>query len=186
MIKVLAGLGNPGNAYKKHRHNVGYWLIDRIVKVHKLKEKEKPGFLYYEWDHDFGQTILLKSKRYMNESGFAIQSVKQFYKYNLEDIWVAYDDMDFEPGVVRVRLGGGAGGHNGIKSVVSQIGSGFYRLRYGVGRPLDASEVKNYVLSSPINKDRDLIEESIDKTLSNIDLLLQGRYDVFTEKLHRE
>jgi|AntRauTorckE5430_2_1112549.scaffolds.fasta_scaffold00026_20 PTH1 family peptidyl-tRNA hydrolase len=186
MLKLLVGLGNPGASYQKHRHNVGYWLIDALVKKHKLKEREKPGYIYYEWAHDFGETILLKSKKYMNDSGHAVQSIQSFYKWDLEDIWVAYDDMDFSPGCLRVKKGKGAGGHNGIKSIIQQVGPDFHRLRFGVDRPKDPGAVKNYVLTSPTVSDRRLIEGAIDNTLMYIDLLCEGRYDAFIEKIHSE
>lgn len=185
MLKLLVGLGNPGAAYKKHRHNVGYWLIDLIVEKYKLKAKEKPGYFYYEWEHEYGVTYLLKSKKYMNELGISVGQIKQFYKWSADDVWIAYDDMDFEPGVLKIRKGGGAGGHNGVKSVISQIGPDFYRMRFGIGRP-DPSEVKNYVLSSPSSTDRKKVEEALSNALMNINLLLEGRYDAFVEKIHSE
>lgn len=177
------GLGNPGSSYKNHRHNVGFWLIEALVKKHQLVKKEKPGYVYYLWDHAFGQTILVQSKRYMNDSGIAVQKVQSFYKYSLEDVWVAYDDMDFLPGDVKIRLGGGAGGHNGIKSIMQQMGKDFYRLRFGVGRPV-AAEVKNYVLSAPSGEDREKIKKSIERVLVHIDLLCGGQYAMFIEKIH--
>jgi PTH1 family peptidyl-tRNA hydrolase len=121
----------------------------------------------------------------MNELGVSVGQIKQFYKWSSDDVWVAYDDMDFEPGVLKIRKGGGAGGHNGVKSVISQIGPDFYRMRFGIDRP-DPSEVKNYVLSSPSSDDRKKIEAALDNALMNIDLLLEGRYEAFIEKIHSE
>lgn len=184
MLKLLVGLGNPGASYQKHRHNVGYWLIDALVEKYKLKPKEKPGYIYYVWEHDFGETYLLKSKKYMNDSGIAVGQIKQFYKWSSDDVWIAYDDMDFEPGVLKIRKGGGAGGHNGVKSIIQNIGSDFYRMRFGVARPSQSEDVKHYVLTSPSVEDRKKIEEAIDNALMYIDLLLEGRYDAFIEKLH--
>lgn len=185
MLKLLVGLGNPGASYQKHRHNVGYWLIDAMVKQYNLKEKEKPGYLYYVWEHEHGETYLLKSKKYMNDSGIAVSQIKQFYKWNAEDVWVAYDDMDFSSGTVRVRKGGSAGGHNGVKSIIQNIGQEFYRLRFGVDRP-EAEDVKKYVLSSPSVSDRKKIEAAIEVTMSHLDLLIMGQYNTFVEKIHSE
>lgn len=184
-LKILMGLGNPGSAYRNHRHNVGYWLIDYLVDSHQLVEKEKPGYFYYEWNHDFGKTYLLKSKSYMNESGMAFSKMMRFYKYMPSDCWVVYDEMDFLPGVARVKKGGGAGGHNGVKSLIQHAGPDFHRLRLGVGRPSDPSEVRNYVLSVPRQEERKNIEEAMSNALASIDLLLKGQYDAYIEKLHQ-
>ena len=185
-MRILAGLGNPGKSYENHRHNVGYWLIDELIAKYSLSEKEKPGYLYYPWQHDFGTTYLLRSKKYMNDSGLAVRQLANFYKIPVEDVWVAYDDMDFKPGSVRVKKQGGAGGHNGIKSVMAHLGPVFHRLRLGVDRPLSPDEVKQYVLTSPTAGDRREIESAVALVVDNIDLLLKGEYDRFTEKLHSE
>ncbi|MCP8352221.1 aminoacyl-tRNA hydrolase [Candidatus Synchoanobacter obligatus] len=183
-MKILSGLGNPGRSYENDRHNVGYWLIDALIEAHGLTAKEKPNYYVYIWQHDYGKTYLLKSKQYMNDSGLALRQLMQFYKIPVEDVWVAYDDMDFYPGCSRVKKQGGAGGHNGIKSIISHVGPSFNRLRVGVGRPKDAAEVKQYVLASPSRDDREKIEENIDFVLKHINLLLQGKYASFTEILH--
>lgn len=185
-MQILAGLGNPGKSYASHRHNVGYWLIDAIIKKHQLTAKEKPGYWVYPWQHDYGTTYFMKSKQYMNDSGLAIRQLAQFYKIPPQAIWVAYDDMDFLPGQVRVKKQGGAGGHNGIKSTIAHLGPVFNRLRFGVGRPLSPDDVKHYVLSSPSAEDREKIEASIDIVESHIGLLLSGDYAKFTEVLHSD
>ena len=185
-MRILAGLGNPGKSYENHRHNVGYWLIDSLIEKYQLSQKEKPGYLVYPWQHDHGTTYLLKSKQYMNDSGLALRQLAQFYKIPPEDIWVAYDDMDFLPGQVRVKKQGGAGGHNGIKSAISHLGPAFHRLRFGVDRPPVPEDVKHYVLTSPSATDRQKIEEAIAIVLSNVDILLAGEYARFTEALHSE
>lgn len=183
-MKLVVGLGNPGKSYENHRHNVGYWLIDQLVKQYGLSKKEKPGYFYYVWQHPHGITYLLKSKSYMNDSGLAVRQLAKFYKFSEKDIWVAYDDMDFKPGCVRVKKQGGAGGHNGIKSVISHIGPGFHRLRFGVDRPADREWVKQYVLTSPSIGERERIWGGIEIVIEHIDLLLKGEYDKFTEKIH--
>lgn len=185
-MKILVGLGNPGASYQHHRHNVGYWLIDKLVELHQLPKKEKPGYWVYPWVRPEGTVYLLKSKQYMNDSGLAIRQLMQFYKIKPEDIWVAYDEMDFLPGVVRAKQQGGAGGHNGIKSAISHIGPNFNRLRFGVGRPKNPEVVKQYVLSSPTQGDRQAIMSGIDWVVENLALLITGKYAVFIEKLHSE
>ena len=185
-LKVLAGLGNPGQSYAKHRHNVGYWLLDRLIQKHQLTGKEKPGYVVYPWQHDHGVTYLVRAKSYMNECGQGIGELMNFFKVDPSDLWVAYDDMDFLPGQVRVRKSGGAGGHNGIKSVIQHLGPDFYRLRFGVGRPERREQVKSYVLTQPSVQDQEHIDRVVTFVSDNLDLLLAGKYDEFTEKTHVE
>ena len=185
-MRVLVGLGNPGASYQNHRHNVGYWLLDALIMKLGLPRKEKPGYFVYPWQHSKGTVYLLRSKQYMNDSGLAVRQLMQFYKIPPEDIWVAYDEMDFLPGTVRVKKHGGAGGHNGVKSIISHIGPSFNRMRFGVGRPNDAGMVKQYVLTSPNQDDRLKITASIDFVIDHMDLLIEGQYNQFTEILHSD
>ena len=180
------GLGNPGDRFEGHRHNVGYWMLDKLIQQNQLQKKEKPGYEYYVWQHDFGSTYLLRSKSYMNDSGIALRHLMHYYKIPIEDVWVAYDEMDFAPGIIRIKRGGGAGGHNGVKSIIQHVGPAIARLRFGVGRPSDPSLVKQYVLTSPNASDRSDILDAIDISIEYIDLLLQGKYDDYTAKLHTE
>lgn len=185
-MRILVGLGNPGSSYKNHRHNVGYWLLDAIIEKYSLQKKEKPGYYVYPWVLPNKTVYLLRPKQYMNDSGLAVKSLMHFYKIQPEDVWVAYDEMDFLPGVVRVKRQGGAGGHNGIKSIISHAGPNFNRLRFGVDRPKDPAAIKQYVLSSPNQTDRQKITKGIDWVIEHIELLIDGQYSQFTEQLHLE
>jgi PTH1 family peptidyl-tRNA hydrolase len=182
--KVILGLGNPGLNYLHHRHNVGYWFLDEIIRRFDLSKKEKPGYSVYPWHHAFGTTYLIRPKSYMNECGLALSQAKSFYKAEVGEICVAYDDMDFTPGELRIKRSGGAGGHNGIKSLQAHVGADFYRLRFGVGRPATASAVKSYVLTKPPQDEMIAIQGVVGLAVDHIELLLEGRYDSFTEKLH--
>lgn len=185
-LKILAGLGNPGKQFQQHRHNVGYWLIDEIARTHQLAKKERPGYDYYPWQHDYGVTYLFRSHSYMNDSGVALQQMMHYFKVPVESVLLAYDEMDFDPGVVRVKRKGGAGGHNGVKSVIQHVGPAIMRLRFGVGRPLDVEQVRSYVLSSPTAKDQQSIDSAIQLSIENIELLCKGQYDEYIEILHTE
>jgi len=139
---LLAGLGNPGLQYEQTRHNIGFMFID-FLRQHKscdlLKKSLFKGELYR-----CQSNYLLKPTTYMNLSGESIIAVKSFFK--IEDVLVIHDDMDLPFGAVRFKFGGGSGGHNGIKSTDSHIGNGYWRLRLGIGKPMNRSEVVNYVL----------------------------------------
>lgn len=183
-LKVLVGLGNPGITYLHHRHNAGYWFLDEIINRFGLTKKERPGYFIYPWNHDFGKTYIVRSKAFMNESGIAVSQVVNFYKVDQSSLCVVYDDMDYLPGVARMKKSGGSGGHNGIKSIHAHLGKEFYRLRLGVGRPKDAGAVKRYVLTRPDAEEMHAIKQSIAVAVDHIELLLEGRYDSFIEKIH--
>ncbi|MDC3180650.1 aminoacyl-tRNA hydrolase [Gammaproteobacteria bacterium] len=182
--KIILGLGNPGVNYLQHRHNVGFWFLDEIINRHQLSKKERPNYMVYPWVHEYGTTYLIRSKLYMNDTGLALSEAKNFYKVETDEVCVAYDDMDFTPGELRVKKAGGAGGHNGIKSLQSHIGDAFYRLRFGIGRPDLADAVRSYVLTRPPAPDALVIQGAVALAVDYIDLLLKGRYDMFTETLH--
>lgn len=127
-MKLIVGLGNPGEKYEKTRHNIGFILIDQYLGDVRYKE----GFssLYIKTDKAYFQ----KPQTFMNDSGLAISKLMQYYKISAEDVYVFYDDMDLEFGSIRIRDKGSSGGHNGIKSIISHIGENFNRIRFGIGQ----------------------------------------------------
>ncbi len=143
-MKLIVGLGNPGQKYEKNRHNVGFLAIDYLIdkfNASKVSSKFK-GDLYKA-----GEYLFLKPTTYMNLSGEAVRVVKDFYKIPNEEIIVIHDDIDLKLGALKFKRGGGSGGHNGLKSIDSHIGNDYWRIRVGVGRPERKEEVVNYVLS---------------------------------------
>ncbi|GAE31748.1 aminoacyl-tRNA hydrolase [Alkalihalobacillus hemicellulosilyticus] len=149
-MKLIVGLGNPGEKYRGTRHNVGFDCIDYCAKelgieLNQLKFKS----LYGKGLVNGEQVILMKPLTYMNLSGEAIRMIRDYYKLSIEDLVVIYDDMDLPPGKIRLRQKGSAGGHNGIKSTIQQLGTNeFNRIRIGINRPEPGQSIVNYVLGS--------------------------------------
>lgn len=161
---LIAGLGNPGVEYEKTRHNMGFQVIDKLAKDKQveLKRKKFDG-LYGETNIQGEKIIFLKPQTYMNLSGKSIAEFVQFYKIPLEHVLVIYDDMDILPGKIKVRKQGGAGSHNGMKSVVHELQSEvFPRIRVGIGRTKEQEEVISYVIGHVEDEEWKLLEEGID------------------------
>ena len=177
MIKLLVGLGNPGDEYSDTRHNVGFWWIDRIARQNGLNLKAEKGFHGWtaRWNHD-GQTVwLLEPNTYMNRSGLAVAALARFYKITPSEILVVHDELDLEPGDVRFKQGGGHAGHNGLRSIHECLSSpDYWRLRIGIGHPGVKSEVANWVLKKPAPVDFSLIETAIDRSLSALGFVLSA------------
>lgn len=164
-MKLIIGLGNPGKQYEGTRHNVGFDLIDLLAKAFGTEVKQKKfNSLYTTVDYEGQKLILLKPQTYMNLSGQAAATVRGFFKVPLEDIIVVTDDMSLEPGVIRLKPKGSAGGHNGLADVIQKLGSNeISRLRIGIGKsPVPAW--KNYVLAKPSGEEKTLIEAACERS----------------------
>jgi len=180
-LKLIVGLGNPGESYANTRHNMGFFWVDKLLNSLSLKWSLKKN--YYE-SSTLGIKII-KPQDYMNNSGFAVAKIASFYKIKPEEILVVYDDLDLSAGVVRLKLAGGLGGHNGLKSIVKHFGSdGFYRLRIGIGRPEKNTDVSSFVLSKPSAHDIYLIEKAINLSIQNADKILDGDFSSFMQIVH--
>jgi len=162
-LKLIVGLGNPGTEYARTRHNAGFQFADELARRHGAGFRSEPRHRGELARVRIGseELWLLKPMNYMNHSGDAVQSVASFYKVPVESILVAYDELDFPAGVVRLRQGGGAAGHNGLRDVIAQMGDGFWRLRIGIGHPGDRSLVLDYVLGKPPAAEAELIRAAI-------------------------
>jgi peptidyl-tRNA hydrolase, PTH1 family len=162
-LKLIVGLGNPGTEYARTRHNAGFQFADELASRHGAAFRSEPRHRGELARTRIGadELWLLKPMNYMNHSGDAVQSVASFYKVPLESILVAYDELDFPAGVVRLKEGGGAAGHNGLRDVIAQMGDGFWRLRIGIGHPGDRSQVLDYVLGRPPAEEAQLIRAAI-------------------------
>ncbi len=148
-IVLVVGLGNPGQQYLLNRHNIGFLIVDAIAQAHDFPDfKNKHGGLESQLVINDQKVILFKPMTYMNLSGSAVQRLANFYKIKPEQILVIHDDIDLSPFEIRVKNGGGAGGHNGLKSIDSTIGKNYWRLRIGVGHPGQKDLVSDYVLSN--------------------------------------
>ncbi len=145
---LIVGLGNPGERYARNRHNAGFHLIDALAREHGFADfAERHGGLMSRGRLAGQDIILFKPMHFMNRSGIAVSEAARFYKIGLEQIIVCHDELDIAPGKVKIKQGGGAGGHNGIKSIDSHLGHDYWRLRIGIGHPGEASQVSGYVLS---------------------------------------
>ena len=168
-MKLIVGLGNPGEKYKFNRHNIGFLAIDYLIdkfRASKISSKFK-GELYKAGDY-----LFLKPTTFMNLSGESVKLVKDFYKIDNKDIIVIHDDIDLPLGALRFKRGGSSGGHNGLKSIDAHIGNDYWRIRIGVGRPENKEEVVNYVLSNFSKDEYECISrhfETIAKAIDDIE-----------------
>lgn len=164
-MKIFVGLGNPGKQYEGTRHNAGFSVIDQAadrLNIHVSKSKFLG--LYGEGSHQGEKVVLVKPMTYMNVSGQTVRGLVDWYKPNLQDLIIIYDDMDIPPGALRLRVKGSAGGHNGIKSIISHLGTQeFPRIRIGIGRPGAGHDVVNHVLSGFLPQERPLIEDAMNR-----------------------
>ncbi len=186
-IRLIAGLGNPGREYAATRHNAGFWWIDEFARLQNLNFNNEPKFFGLAARTQLnGQEIhLLKPQTFMNLSGRAVGALAQFYKISPNEILVVHDELDLSPGVVRLKTGGGHGGHNGLKDIMAQLGSrDFWRLRVGVGHPGERSEVVAYVLNEPRREELALIDAALQRSLPFAPLIIEGKQEAAMLKLH--
>ena len=185
-IKLFVGLGNPGGQYLETRHNVGFWWIDFIGQNHKLSLKNsKKYFGEFSKHNEDGEVFFLKPSTFMNDSGKSVQALAKFYKIEPEEILVIHDELDIQPGTAKLKLGGGHGGHNGLKSIQTCLGSNnFWRLRIGVGHPGDKNKVIGYVLNKPSKIEMQLIQESIINSYKVFSYIMLGQFEKAMLNLH--
>jgi len=185
-IRLIAGLGNPEESYERTLHNAGFWFVDAVA------QKYGGSFRYEKkFDADFckislhGEDIwLVKPQSYMNLSGGPIRSVLDYYRLKVSDLLVAHDEIDLPPGTTRLKLGGGHGGHNGLRDIIQHCGAEFMRLRLGVGHPGDKSQVTNYVLKRGSADAERAIEDNIDEAIDVLPLLTEDGLNAAQKALH--
>jgi PTH1 family peptidyl-tRNA hydrolase len=182
---LLVGLGNPGARYAGNRHNVGFLAVQEIAKRHGLGPwRRRFAGVACEGPLDGVRTLLLLPGTFMNESGRAVAEAAHFYKLSLSDITVFHDEIDLPPGKVRVKIGGGIAGHNGLRSISEHIGNDYRRVRIGVGHPGDKDMVQHYVLSDFAKGDRDWVNALIAIIGDNAELIARGQDASFQNKVH--
>lgn len=182
---LIVGLGNPGPEYAGNRHNVGFMAVDAIQRRHgfqpwrrRFSGETSEGTLSGE------RVLLLKPTTYMNESGRSVQDAARFFKIAPADIVVLHDEVDLPPGKTRVKTGGGAAGHNGLRSIDAAIGQDYRRLRIGVGHPGIKAAVPHYVLHDFAKEDRAWLSPLLDAIADNAPLLAEGKDNTFANRLH--
>jgi PTH1 family peptidyl-tRNA hydrolase len=174
-MHLIVGLGNPGAEYAGHRHNVGFMAADEIARQHNFPPfRSKFSALLSEGVIDGEKVLILKPQTFMNRSGDAVGQAAKFYKLAPADISVMHDELDLAPGKVRIKTGGGNGGHNGLKSIESHLGKDFVRIRLGIGHPGHKDRVHSHVLSNFHKADGEWLEPLLDALARNAALLAKG------------
>ena len=186
-MQVIVGLGNPGKKYDRNRHNVGFKAIDLIAKKNnfgpwrrKFQSKISEGLIKSK------KILLVKPETYMNNSGFAIKELFLFFKLNSDDLVVVHDDLDLKVGKIKVKVGGGHGGHNGLRSIDQQISTEYLRLRIGTDRPVNKSQVANSVLSNFSEKDKYTIDNVINLITQDFEILANKDIKKFINSINQK
>jgi len=181
--RLIVGLGNPGAEYEDNRHNLGFWFVDRLAC--ELKIPLAPQGKFFGRVARQGELWLLQPTTFMNRSGQAVAALARFYKIAAEEVLVVHDDLDLPPGSIRLKQGGGNGGHNGLKDIQAQLSSpDFWRLRLGIGHPGERSAVVDYVLKAPRREELALIDGALDRCLVAWPKLGVGDYAAAQQQLH--
>jgi PTH1 family peptidyl-tRNA hydrolase len=186
-IKLIVGLGNPGREYEATRHNAGFWWVDELAHKHNVNFKNESKFhgLVARANLHGHEVHLLKPQTFMNVSGRAVVALALFYKVLPDQILVVHDELDLPPGSAKLKMGGGHGGHNGLKDIIAQLGTKeFWRMRVGIGHPGERSEVVNYVLNAPRKEEQILIEDAMQHAQEVAPLIIEGKLEAAMLKLH--
>ncbi|HFE32530.1 MAG TPA: aminoacyl-tRNA hydrolase [Gammaproteobacteria bacterium] len=186
-VQLIVGLGNPGPKYAQTRHNVGFLFVDQLARSKGATFRPEAKFHGEVCKLQLGghELWLLKPMTFMNRSGQAVAALARFYKIPPEAILVVHDELDIPAGQLRLKQGGGHGGHNGLRDIISQLGSrDFLRLRIGIDHPGTAREVTNYVLGKASPDDRISIEAAIDEALHSLPQILDGDLQAAMNRLH--
>jgi PTH1 family peptidyl-tRNA hydrolase len=185
-VRIIAGLGNPEDKYEKTLHNAGFWYVDALARKYS-------GEFRYEKKFDAeccrvringDEVWLVKPQSYMNLSGGPVRAVMDYYRLGLDQLLVAHDEIDLPPGTVRLKQGGGHGGHNGIRDVIKHCGADFTRLRLGVGHPGEKDQVTGHVLKRACSEVESAVEDNIDDAIAVLPLLIDDGLNAAMKKLH--
>ena len=189
-MRLVVGLGNPGKKYERTRHNAGFWWVEQLAREVRANLRDEGKFHGRVAKMSGPSEIwLLLPDTFMNQSGRAVAALASFYKITPPEILVVHDELDLAPGVAKLKLGGGASGHNGLKDIIECLGSrDFWRLRLGIGHPRDLAaseqEVVDYVLHPPRSEEQAAIDDAIAKSLAVWPLLADGKTEAAMLKLH--
>lgn len=183
---LIVGLGNPERKYDDTPHNIGFEVINELLVSQKIEmQKENFNAKYCSFKLGEKNIILIKPLSYMNLSGKPILSFVKFYKIQIDNVFIFYDDIDLQIGKIKIRQNNNSGGHNGIKSIDSSIGSGYIKIRIGVGRPENKEiSIADYVLQKMTEEKIALINKKIKCIAQHMDILIDKKYDLFMQKIH--
>ncbi|MFC7289358.1 aminoacyl-tRNA hydrolase [Herminiimonas glaciei] len=190
-IRLIVGLGNPGQEYEQTRHNAGFWLVDQLAHNTprcNLSRESKYNALAAKTVIAGQEVWLLEPQTFMNRSGQSVGALARFYKIQPDEVLVAHDELDLPPGVAKLKKGGSSGGHNGLKDITAALGTqDYWRLRIGIGHPRTLNlqqAVVDFVLHRPRKEEQPLIDEAIAKSLDVIPMLCEGKFEAATMQLH--
>jgi peptidyl-tRNA hydrolase, PTH1 family len=189
-IKLIVGLGNPGEKYENTRHNAGFWFIDALAAQINTKLALDAKMFGIVGKFEQGQVNqenkwLLKPTTFMNASGKAVAALANYYKVTAAEILVVHDELDLPTGTAKLKFGGGHGGHNGLKDIHAALGTAdYWRLRLGINHPGDRNEVINYVLKAPTREENDALQASIHEACGVVPLMMAGDFESAMLKLH--
>ncbi len=182
---LFAGLGNPGREYEKNRHNIGFMAVEEIARRWNFPVfRKKYQGLASEGTIGEARVLLLMPQTYMNESGRSVGEAARFHKIGIGDIYVFHDELDLPASKLRVKMGGGNAGHNGLKSISAHLGNDYRRIRLGIGHPGDKARVHGYVLSDFAKAESAWVETLIDSIARNADCLADGKAPAFQNRVH--
>jgi peptidyl-tRNA hydrolase, PTH1 family len=185
-IQLVVGLGNPGADYVLTRHNAGFWFVDALARAYGASFRHERKFSGEVCRIDIGghELRLLKPDTFMNRSGQSVQALAAYLKLPPEAILVAHDDLDLPAGVVRLKQGGGHGGHNGLRDIIERLGENFSRVRFGIGRPPQDKEVIDYVLQRASVTDQSLIMAAVTAAIAAMPRIVNGELEKAMHELH--
>jgi PTH1 family peptidyl-tRNA hydrolase len=186
-LRLIVGLGNPGSEYAETRHNAGFWFCERLARelgTSFARESRYHGFVAKA--RVAGADLwLLMPQTFMNRSGQAVQALAHFYRIEPAAMLVVHDELDIPPGQMRLKFGGGLGGHNGLKDITAHLGTqDYWRLRIGIGHPGDRDEVVDYVLKPPRREEREEIDAALERALLVWPTLARGEFNAATQKIN--
>jgi PTH1 family peptidyl-tRNA hydrolase len=188
MIKLIVGLGNPGSQYSQTRHNAGEWYVNALANSFSIQLTLETKFFGHvgRGNIDGNDCRLLIPNTFMNLSGKSVGAIATFYKILPDEILVAHDELDIDPGTIKLKKSGGHGGHNGLRDIISALANckDFYRLRIGIGHPGDKSQVTNFVLGKAPQNEQRAIDESIDEALRHTGDIISGQHDKVMQHMH--
>jgi PTH1 family peptidyl-tRNA hydrolase len=185
-LRIVVGLGNPGPEHLVTRHNAGFWFVDLLARTYgaEFRDYRKYSGETARISIDGRELLLLKPTTYMNRSGLSIRQLSEFYKIPADEILVAHDELDLPVGGLRLKFGGGHGGHNGLRDTIAHIGENFWRLRIGIGHPGNKAEVIDYVLTRAPQAEESVILAAVQAAADALPLLLEQGAERVMNKLH--
>ncbi|MCM2313462.1 MAG: aminoacyl-tRNA hydrolase [Steroidobacteraceae bacterium] len=185
-LSIIVGLGNPGPEHQLTRHNAGFWFVDALARAHGSQFRSHARYHgeVCRVPLDGREVVLLKPQTYMNRSGLSVRALLDYVKAPVAELLIVHDELDLPPGTARFKLGGGHGGHNGLRDTITHCGPDFWRLRLGIGHPGERSEVIDYVLQRASPVDEDAIVASIRVALETLSTFVRDGAEKAMNALH--